>query len=78
MNLLDLRSKLILLAIVVLLPIGGYYAGKFVEGNACSSKAAVKVLKADIKKRNNDAAIDKAVDAMDDATVHGAYLHWVR
>ena len=78
MNPLDLRSKLILAGIVLLLPIGGYYMGKLVEGNACSSKAAVKVLKADIKKRNNDATIDKAVDAMDDATVHRAYLHWVR
>ena len=78
MNLLDLRSKLILLGIVVLLPIGGYYAGKFVEQNACSSKAAVKVLKADIKRRDEDARIDKAVDAMDDTTVHRAYQHWVR
>lgn len=78
MNLLDLRSKLILLGIVFLLPIGGYYSGKFVEQNACSSKSAVKVLKANIKRKDDDARIDKAVDAMDDAAVHGAYLYWVR
>ena len=74
----SLKNKLILVAIVLLLPIGGYYTGKFVEGNACSSKAAVKVLKADIKRRDEDAKIDKAVDSMDDTAVHGAYMHWVR
>lgn len=77
-NLLDLRSKLILAAIVLALPIGGYYTGKLVEQNACSSKAAVKVLKANVKRKDDDARIDKAVDAMPDATVHSAYMHWVR
>lgn len=73
-----IQNKLILAAVLVTLPIGGYYTGKLVAGNICNSKAVVKVLKADIKRREDDAEIDKTIDAMDDATVHRAYMHWMR
>lgn len=78
MNLLGLKYKLILAAVVLLLPIGGYYTGKLVQENSCSSKAAVKVLVANEKRRESDAEIDRSVDAMDAGSVHSAYEHWVR
>lgn len=75
---IDIRTKLIVALLIMALPIGGYYTGKLVEKNACSSKSAVKVLKANEKKREKNDAIDTAIDSMSDADVERAFAHWVR
>lgn len=74
----SIQQKLMALGLVVLLPIGGYYAGKFVESNACTAKATVKQLTSELKGRERDDKIDKEVDRMDSDTLDHAYMHWVR